>query len=849
MLANRAVLALAVGMVLALGIAYGLARWRYQRHWAKQEQHDGRDRRYYRDIVALGLLLALVGGFFWRPLFNSNVTVPNGGGDLASFFYPMHVFAAASLHAGEFPLWNPHLFSGMPFAADIQSGLFYPLNWLFWLLGYPLGYEKLEGLVLLHYWLAACFSYAFARSLGLGRWPGVLAGTLYAFSGFMVAHLGHLTMLEAATWFPLVLLATNQAARRNRGVAGWRWSVTVGLFLAVSLLAGHFQLFLYNFYAALIFWIAVAWRAKVRLPALAPEVEAASLSPSTIFSITPKLAFLQNYWVRQALKGGLALLVLAGLTLVQVWPFYELGQLSVRSAISYEDSNQFGMWPVGLIDLLLPNLFSPNPQAYFGYWSNTEVLGYIGLFSFALAGLGLFLRPANRSGFYPIFFVALAIAGLIFSLAGYTIFQGWFYQFIPALNLTRGAGRLLVWFDFGLAIAAAFGLQFWLEYRARPHEPESEKVLRWGWRGLALLALALIILPLPLLYSQVLASPGNINDLVVRGINGLVLAVILLGLSATLLRLYYRRLPGPDAGAFLALALLVFDLFSARAGFNPQVGSVVNAFYHDETARFIKEQDPAGQYRLDASVGSVSQVWQANTTQLYGLNDLRGLANPLQLAGYETFWNSLTASQKDFRAVPTYNLLGARYVLARNKEDPTGPQFKLVYQDSRPGVKLNLFENSQVLPLGWLVHRSEIKPANEILLALLSPDFKPNETVYLESGRKLEGSAGPQPGEEVRLVKHSANHLQFEVMLSSEGYLLVNQAYYPGWQVQIDGGEKSRLEKANYSFGAVYLPAGKHTVNLEFAPASFGFGLIFSGISLFAVLLFLLWPLRLRLKK
>ena len=143
----------------------------------------------------------------------------------------------------------------MPFAADIQSGLYYPLNWLFWLAG-QVTYEKLEMLAVVHYWLAAAFSYALARSLGLGRWPGIIAGVLYAFSGFAVSHLGHLPMLEAATWLPLVLLAVNQAARR----LNWRWAVGAGLFLSISFLAGHFQLFLYNFYAALLFWLAVAWR-------------------------------------------------------------------------------------------------------------------------------------------------------------------------------------------------------------------------------------------------------------------------------------------------------------------------------------------------------------------------------------------------------------------------------------------------------------------------------------------------------------------------------------------------------------------------------------------------------------
>src|SRR5690348_11989229 len=118
MLANRAVLFLWIALVVGLALAYAFTRWRYARYQTRQEQPDKDnlqpDRRYYRDVLALALLLGLVAGFFWRPLFTKGVTIPNGGGDLASFFYPIHVFASQSLHAGEFPLWNPHLFAGMP---------------------------------------------------------------------------------------------------------------------------------------------------------------------------------------------------------------------------------------------------------------------------------------------------------------------------------------------------------------------------------------------------------------------------------------------------------------------------------------------------------------------------------------------------------------------------------------------------------------------------------------------------------------------------------------------------------------------------------------------------------------
>ena len=807
MLANRAVLGLSVGLFVGLAVLYGLTRWQYGRRWAKSSGLDGRDRRYHREVAALGIGLALVGGFFWRPLFNGGYSMPNGGGDLVSFFYPIHVWAAQRLHAGELPLWNPNLFSGMPFAADIQSGVFYPVNWLFWLLGYPITYEKVEALALVHYWLALSFTYALGRSLGLGRWPSLLAGTIYAFSGFAVSHLGHLPMLAAATWLPLVLMAVNRAARPHRRRAtGWRWAVAVGLLLAIDFLAGHFQLFLYTFYAAAIFWAAIAWRGR--------RVEPSDDGGSG------QWRWLRGYWSGQVLRGGLALLVMGLATAVQVGPFLEMGQLSVRSSISYETSTQFGVWPTGLIELILPNLFTPNPQAYFGPWSNTDVLGYVGLLSFGLAGLGILLKPVGRSAFYPVFFVTMAVAGLIFGLSGYTIFQGWFYEFVPALNLTRGAGRFLVLFDLGIAVGAAFGLQNYLDYRARPREADNERLLKWGWRAYALVGLAVVVLPLPILYSQIMATPGQINDLLVRGTDGLGLVVVLAGLGATLWRLLTRRSLGPDLAAGLTLALVVFDLFSVRSGFNVQAGNVANGFSHDETAAFLRSHDLTGQYRLDDSVGTVGQAWQPNTAQLYGLYDLRGVFNPLQLASYETLWNAITSSQKDFRAVPVYNALGARFVLARNKEDPTGPQFKLAYQDSRPGVKINVWENEQSLPRAWLLHHTELKPTDGTLPALLSPDFKPGQTAYLAAGRTLTGPTDLPANESIKLTGQSANHLELSITAASEGYVVINQNFYPGWRATLDGND-ALIERADYTFQAVYVGAGRHRLSLDFTPTLF----------------------------
>lgn len=57
------------------------------------------------------LLLALaVAGFFW-PLFLQGRWIPLGGGDLASFLWPLYRFAARSFRTGHIPLWNPYLYN------------------------------------------------------------------------------------------------------------------------------------------------------------------------------------------------------------------------------------------------------------------------------------------------------------------------------------------------------------------------------------------------------------------------------------------------------------------------------------------------------------------------------------------------------------------------------------------------------------------------------------------------------------------------------------------------------------------------------------------------------------------
>src|SRR4026209_563605 len=54
--------------------------------------------------------------------------------DLMFQVYPWQVHMTRSLAAGTPPLWNPYSYTGVPFVANAQSAVFYPLHWPAWLI-------------------------------------------------------------------------------------------------------------------------------------------------------------------------------------------------------------------------------------------------------------------------------------------------------------------------------------------------------------------------------------------------------------------------------------------------------------------------------------------------------------------------------------------------------------------------------------------------------------------------------------------------------------------------------------------------------------------------------------------
>jgi uncharacterized membrane protein YfhO len=63
---------------------------------------------------------------------------------------------------------------------------------------------------------------------------------------------------------------------------------------------------------------------------------------------------------------------------------------------------------------------------------------------------------------------------------------------------------------------------------------------------------------------------------------------------------------------------------------------------------------------------------------------------------------------------------------------------------------------------------------------------------------------------------------------------VLTDVQYPGWKATVDG-KSADIERVDYLLRGVVVPAGTHTVEFSYEPASWRAGWILSGLSLLAL--------------
>ncbi|MCC7012651.1 MAG: YfhO family protein [Planctomycetes bacterium] len=141
----------------------------------------------------------------------------------------------------------------------------------------------------------------------------------------------------------------------------------------------------------------------------------------------------------------------------------------------------------------------------------------------------------------------------------------------------------------------------------------------------------------------------------------------------------------------------------------------------------------------------------------------------------------------------------------------------------------SVFEIDRAPGRAWFVeHVRGVADETAAFARVTDPEFDALREVVLEHG----GTVQHAPAERsVKLVDDQALRVRFEVTCPEAAQLVVAQAHFPGWSAFVDGREVP-LERANFAFCSVAVPAGARSVELVYEPTSLRVGLYCAALAL-----------------
>lgn len=784
-------------------------------------------------VTAVPLLL------FAGTLFDRQVVVY--GQDLFVLHYMFEGFVREALGAGRLPLWNPYIFSGSPALGHPQYLVFYPPQMLLRLL--PLNLA-ISWAVALHVWLAGMGMLVLGRRLRLRPWIALTCALATMLnSGLLVrVYAGHVWLVYALAWFPLVWVLMMNSLETGHPMA----MVGAAVGLALMLLTGHptFPLYFLLFFALYCLYVCHGlWRKGAAWK---------ELGAVTMRFLIPVVAAL-------------------GLSAIQIGPSLVVArQVSVGSGYDLGRANALALSVGDLLGAVIPAHYQ-DPMKWALYWEEVPYLGILFLLLLPMA-CGVRGRASLARFLSGVVVLSLAIsfgnAVGVFSVL-YRILPGFsvarippraFVMAIPAVVLlgglalealsTRAAdtrtvtrGTRVYFGCSSLVLGGALGSWLSTNYDfADGLSPATLASLLVFIVSLALVlfpVLCVTLLPRAKNRLQELTSFGTmavigclVGALWVPSepitINLFVLA-LLIGTN-TLLITYLHRY---GSAAFVVLSLMAVLCFDLGVFSFPHIIAEPSPTFFENERVVLQDADTGSQERVMSLTGFPNQYMLGHVSNVDGYNT--GI-----LAGYDAFLRGVSRNPSfstsrllaedttvDLRAL---DFLGVRYIVSGERLDESRLQLATV-QD-----QFYLYSNPGALPRAFMVYDLQVVDTDGAALERLAAagfDYARSAVVSQEPG--LEAKPGGEARVSIGRQEPASGDLSMTVWTSEPGLLVTSEPYFSERRVWVDN-EPAELIRANVAFSAVPLPAGSHSVEIRYVPASLAIGGAITALTMLACL-------------
>lgn len=470
---------------------------------------------------------------------------------------------------------------------------------------------------------------------------------------------------------------------------------------------------------------------------------------------------------------------------------------------------------------------------YWGDQPGTSGPVYVGAFVLTLFILGLFIVKGPMKW--------ALLAGTIFSILlswgkNFMPLTDFFIDYVPMYNKFRTVSSILVVAEFCIPLLAALAVK---EIVQKPETVKNNMrflYISWGLTGGIALLFAIVpklffpsfisssemqaLQSLPVEHVQMVT--GNLTDMRVAMFTADAWrSVFIIAVGTALLWLFINKKikAGWAVGAVLALCLS--DMWSVNKRYLND-----GDFTPKSNEQQMFAQTPADQYILQDTTPYYRVLNMATSTfndgvtpyyhktvggyhaaKLRRYNDLIQvhLTGEMKALQQDIIRTQGTMDSVNADGYKVLNMLNAKWIIM-----PT--------QGGTVPV-----ENTYAMGNAWFVDNIRfVDNADEEIDALAAIDLRRQAVADKKFESFLQGfSVSPaDSASTVMLTDYDSNFITYHVDAKKDELAVFSEIYYPrGWQITIDG-QPAQMLRANYTLRALPIPAGTHTVEFRFEPAS-----------------------------
>lgn len=432
--------------------------------------------------------------------------------------------------------------------------------------------------------------------------------------------------------------------------------------------------------------------------------------------------------------------------------------------------------------------YSLSPKSIVGLATNQPertLDPYMGIAFVTLAPLGVAFAWSN-----PAVRIVACIAGgaWIYALGGFTFVHGLLYVFVPIAEKARTPAAALHLFHLAAAALAAFGLD------ALRVTPARSRALRRA-------TIALVIFGAILAADTQYSRPSGLDP-------RFGLTVIAAWLTAAVLR--WRH-----AGPALIAILLVEASANTGALIAPRSEKGRTEWMdrmraNRDIAQFLKSQP--GPFRVTVHDQRFEENWGA----WHGIEMRLG------------YLASMTSNMAEWPHGPNGNrIFNTRYAIGL---EPSGFHRRPVF---RGASGLTVFEDPDVLPRAWAVHRAErLADSGALHRAMHERHADFRHTAFFQAAPAPE-FADCREASSVEVTRYSDRAIRLHARMNCTGLVITAMTNFPGWAATIDGRAVPIIE-TNGLMPAVMVPEGDHEIELRYRPRSVALGAALTALGLIA---------------